>query len=132
MFNSSDNPASLLSLHMSNPPARIEHCRKCDALIQPPPGGFKRVWPGYCEVCIEPMRAKRRARRLMFDAHKVVAKAVRSGLLAPIRSLICADCGKPAQHYDHRDYTKPLEVRPVCASCNMLRGPGLPYLKSSA
>lgn len=35
----------------------------------------------------------------------------------------CVDCGKPACQYDHRDYTKPLEVVPVCRSCNYKRGP---------
>lgn len=27
--------------------------------------------------------------------------------------------------YDHRDYTKPLSVEPVCRSCNKLRGPAI-------
>jgi hypothetical protein len=34
--------------------------------------------------------------------------------------------------YEHRDYTKPLQVEPVCRSCNALRGPGKPYLHLSA
>lgn len=37
----------------------------------------------------------------------------------------CVDCGNRAVHYDHRDYAKPLEVEPVCQSCNMKRGRGL-------
>jgi formylmethanofuran dehydrogenase subunit E len=39
----------------------------------------------------------------------------------------CRDCGEPSTDYDHRDYNKPLEVEPVCRSCNLLRGPALPY-----
>ena len=34
----------------------------------------------------------------------------------------CVDCGKPAQCWDHRDYDKPLDVEPVCGSCNGKRG----------
>ncbi len=34
----------------------------------------------------------------------------------------CVDCGKGAFCYDHRDYTRPLEVVPVCRGCNAQRG----------
>lgn len=37
----------------------------------------------------------------------------------------CVDCGRPAECYDHRDYLRPLDVEPVCYSCNRRRGPGL-------
>jgi hypothetical protein len=43
--------------------------------------------------------------------------------MRPARDFACADCGKPATDYDHRDYRKPLEVEPVCHSCNLKRGP---------
>ena len=35
----------------------------------------------------------------------------------------CTDCGKRATVYDHRDYGRPLDVEPVCQSCNLKRGP---------
>jgi len=44
-------------------------------------------------------------------------------------NFICVDCGARATGYDHRDYRKPLEIEPVCQSCNYHRGPGLPYEK---
>lgn len=53
-----------------------------------------------------------------------VRAAVLRGDLAPVRTLECVDCGKPAANYDHRDYTKPLDVEPVCSRCNTLRGRG--------
>ena len=53
-----------------------------------------------------------------------VAKAVREGSLLPARGQVCADCGKPAVEYDHRDYAHPLVVVAVCHRCNILRGPG--------
>ena len=38
--------------------------------------------------------------------------------------VLCVDCGSKATCWEHRDYEKPLEVDPVCASCNKKRGPG--------
>lgn len=55
-----------------------------------------------------------------------VAREVREGRLPKPSTLVCVDCGRPAQQYDHRDYTKPLQVEPVCRSCNVMRGPA-PY-----
>lgn len=58
-------------------------------------------------------------------AQSAVHKAVRAGEILPARGLACADCGKPAYGFDHRDYTKPLAVDPVCRSCNWHRGPAV-------
>ena len=55
-------------------------------------------------------------------AHQRVLLAVKRGLLPPVTSYRCIDCGLPAKHYDHRDYSKPLEVDPVCIKCNFRRG----------
>lgn len=55
-------------------------------------------------------------------AHRAVAKAIAAGALKPIGEHDCADCGVKAEHYDHRDYSKPLEVEPVCRRCNYRRG----------
>jgi hypothetical protein len=59
---------------------------------------------------------------LQYRAHQSVARAIRKGLLLHPSRFCCADCGNPASQYDHRDYTKPLEVAPVCAGCNVRRG----------
>jgi hypothetical protein len=56
-------------------------------------------------------------------AQAAVSAAVRKGVLARAATLACVDCGKPARHYDHRDYSQPLKVEPVCRSCNIKRGP---------
>ena len=58
-------------------------------------------------------------------AHGIVARAISKGLLPAASSHYCVDCGKPALHYDHRDYSRPLDVEPVCRSCNVMRGPAL-------
>jgi hypothetical protein len=54
-----------------------------------------------------------------------VRTAIRAGRLPSPRALACTDCGSPADRYDHRDYGKPLQVEPVCISCNNKRGPAI-------
>lgn len=57
-------------------------------------------------------------------AHSAVAAAVKRGLLPNLKpgEYACTDCGGVAHEYDHRDYARPLEVQPVCRSCNKQRG----------
>lgn len=56
-------------------------------------------------------------------AHYEVARAKRRGEIAALDgSVVCVDCGRPAAAYDHRDYSRPLDVEPVCKRCNILRG----------
>lgn len=73
----------------------------------------------YCSVCA-PIK-----HREALAAIAKVLKAVRAGDLPHVSTLACADCGAPAKQYDHRDYSKPLEVDPVCIPCNYRRGPAL-------
>jgi len=58
-------------------------------------------------------------------AMAAVAKAVKSGDLNHISTMTCVDCGNKADGYDHRDYFLPLNVEPVCDSCNQKRGPAM-------
>ncbi len=56
-------------------------------------------------------------------AHAMVSLAKKNGLLPALDGTIaCTDCDKPAMEYDHRDYGRPLDVQPVCRSCNRRRG----------
>ncbi len=64
--------------------------------------------------------------RLVARAYWAVHIAISRCRLPEIESCRCVDCGAPAECYDHRDYTKPLQVEPVCKGCNNRRGPGLP------
>ena len=45
--------------------------------------------------------------------------------MKPASACKCADCDRVACDYDHRDYSRPLDVEPVCRSCNSRRGPAL-------
>lgn len=59
-------------------------------------------------------------------AHRYVARAIALGDIPALDgSVLCVDCEQPAAHYDHRDYARPLQVEPVCVSCNARRGPAL-------
>lgn len=50
-------------------------------------------------------------------------KAKRRGVLSKLDgSINCVDCNAEATEYDHRDYRKPLDVEPVCRTCNRRRG----------
>lgn len=60
------------------------------------------------------------------DASRAVAAAVYCGSIPKLSGLSCVDCGSQAHEYDHRDYSKPLDVDPVCRSCNRQRGHALP------
>ena len=71
----------------------------------------------------------------IFGASKAinaVKKAVKKGILAPVKTLTCVDCGRPGECYDHRDYNKPLDVVPVCRKCNFRRGLAIPVKKDVA
>jgi hypothetical protein len=65
-------------------------------------------------------------------AINAVQKAVKKGILPPVKTLTCVDCGRPGECYDHRDYNKPLDVVPVCRKCNFRRGSAIPVKKDVA
>jgi len=65
---------------------------------------------------------------------KWVELAVKRGDLTNLKTtnVACVDCGGRASVYDHRDYNKPLDVVPVCPSCNAARGPAAPHRRNAA
>jgi hypothetical protein len=65
--------------------------------------------------------------RLAATCAQVVGRAIATGLMLKATNFSCADCGQPACVYDHRDYTKPLEVEPVCRKHNATRGHAAPF-----
>lgn len=71
----------------------------------------------YCQSC-KLLLTKTQGR-----AKYAVYVAVQNSVLPELARLLCVDCGKPAEAYDHRNYEKPLEVVPVCSGCNSKRGP---------
>lgn len=57
-------------------------------------------------------------------AGQIVTRAKRRGELPVLRGVRCFYCKyQSARVWEHRDYSRPLEVRPACPSCNILIGP---------
>jgi len=94
----------------------------------------------YCRVCNGEIVDRYHSAKLCFPcadhrkngghkAHSQVKKAIKNGILQPVKELKCKDCGCQAEIYDHKDYNKPLEVEPVCRSCNRKRGSAIPLTK---
>lgn len=87
----------------------------------------------FCGVAVEKDRkpkrlhcfdCRRRCYRMQQRCGAIVQRAIRDGIIPRVSTLSCVDCGKPACDYDHRDYTKPLEIEPTCRKCNLKRGQG--------
>jgi len=106
------------------------------------------LWP-VCESHVDELREKRRQAGIKATAtkrvryphlfnpagtrpdfkfqsfcHAAVHRAVKAGVLPDLSTgeYACTDCGGVASEYDHRDYARPLDVDPVCRSCNRKRG----------
>lgn len=101
------------------------YCALCGSQILR--GGRGIVSSPYC--CSQCASAVGSARA---KAMQSVAKAVRVGDMKKAKECTCVDCGKPAIDYDHREYLKPLDVVPVCRSCNLKRGPAIDIKQSVA
>jgi hypothetical protein len=53
-----------------------------------------------------------------YRAHLDVGNAVKRGALKKATNCKCAVCGNQAQEYHHPDYSKTLEVTPLCILCH--------------
>lgn len=109
------------------------------AAPEAPEGGrvtIKALYPNWGIRCGNRSRTERplAERQIIGIAHNSVKKAIRKGLLPRLRTpsgqppstIMCVDCRKRlADSYDHRDYSQPLVVEPVCRTCNLRRGPGI-------
>lgn len=96
-----------------------------------------------CPVCSKPMLGYHNGNSRMCRTCSVatfpiqiralgaVTRAVASGALPRPSTMPCADCGGLASCYEHRDYTKPLEVVPICRRCNQARGQAYPRTPGS-
>lgn len=103
-------------------------CLECrDPLHQACYDGKKRRPALRCQTCRSAnflVRAVLSGKQLGSHA---VSMARRRGTLPAPSVHACADCGTRAECYDHRDYNRPLDVVPVCRSCNVRRGSAIPF-----
>lgn len=88
-------------------------------------GRFARGWLTHAWVNWNWQTSRPHCERCKSKAQYALQKAIRAGEIPPANGLQCVDCGAPANVYDHRDYTKPLAVEPVCRACNWHRGPAV-------
>jgi DNA-binding XRE family transcriptional regulator len=89
------------------------HCVKCGGTN----GEKSLTYWSLCSPCfLAEETAKAAARRVFRDAQ-------RKGLFPAAKTLKCVDCAEQAMDWDHRSYDRPLDVVPVCRSCNQKRGP---------
>ena len=101
-------------------------CDTCGCYINEDEASGMKVFR--CEECrpqvtLDKCRKYREDNPFIIAAHNAVTNAKSRKELPHLDgSIDCVDCGRPARHYDHRYYTKPLDVEPVCASCNVKRG----------
>lgn len=96
--------------------------RKAPGFVESASGDRRRI-PLRCGQC-NSVRTHIKA-AIQRKALTAVARAVQKGLLPRASMLVCVDCGKQAEVYEHRHYGRPLQVEPVCQSCNRLRGPAV-------
>ncbi len=45
-------------------------------------------------------------------------RAIKKGEIPHISTRTCEHCGGQAEHYHHEDYSKPLDVMPLCVGCH--------------
>lgn len=83
-----------------------------------------------CKAKVHKLNDQNYEKKLNDKARSITRCAVRVGFLPHPLDFKCVDCGNPAQCYDHRDYSKPLDVVPVCLPCNASRGRGIPLLSA--
>ncbi len=67
------------------------------------------------------IKAHRKAHPEKRAARLMIRTAVRRGDLPHILTCACVDCGVQAAEYHHEDYSKPLEVEPLCKLCHVKR-----------
>lgn len=87
-------------------------CVVCDAIFS---ASTRRRGKIYCFKCS----------LIMMKVRNIASMIARQSQPVHARYLKCVDCGKWAEHYEHRRYLKPTDVVPVCQSCNKKRGPAL-------
>jgi hypothetical protein len=80
----------------------------------------------HCRYCITANLIYRKYGTGQVEAIKAVKREVKEGRMQPPTAFACVDCGEPAVAYEHRDYNRPLDVEPVCRSCNGHRGYAIP------
>ena len=116
--------------HKPRPGRKIGNCKACSA------ASVKAYRAANHEACLAAHRAwsKANAKKIIRKnqrygktnpekraARKAISMAIRRGDLPRVSTCDCVDCGIQAAEYHHEDYSKPLEVEPLCKKCHVKR-----------
>jgi len=110
-----EKPLSEFHRHASMPDGRQGYCKKCNAEYMREYWHTPAGWDSAHRVKSRPEQRKKQLVRMALN------KAVGEGLLPHISTQYCVDCGAPAQNYHHDDYSRPLDVVPLCRKCDYKR-----------
>jgi len=106
---------------------------KCKACKKARDKAWKKANPEKCRARVKAWKktnpAKKGAHSKTYEqnnpeknaAHLAVCNAVRRKHLPRVSTCDCVDCGIQAAEYHHKDYSKPLEVEPLCKLCHVKR-----------
>lgn len=107
-------------------------CRVCDKFLSTPDANYVGARAGLlaeqsiCKACYSS------AINLQRIAHTATARRVKIGVIPKAKTMTCVDCGAQAFAYDHRSYARPIDIEPVCRSCNTRRGPAIEWGRRKA
>lgn len=87
----------------------MNQCVVCDFSFTDRGASYRR----YCKDCLPAVQKVR----------EEANRHMRSVQFPDVQAMKCEDCGARAYAYDHRYYSMPLDVAPVCRACNAKRGP---------
>ena len=90
---------------------KLKQCARCGTGIK----AWRNLY--YCKPCVPHVR------KALRKAIGILNYAIATFYWHPAKLFKCVGCGVQATCWDHRDYSKPLLVFPVCNRCNILRGP---------
>ena len=71
------------------------------------------------------------AQRAKIKARRIVNHAIKRGWLPRPDEVSCVDCGITAAEYHHENYSKPMDVVPLCKGCHLARHKSSPTLEPS-
>ena len=84
-----------------------------------------------CAKCRSPYwdkaRNSKEHSKMRIWALGIIQNAKYKGYIGKPKNQKCVDCGKKATDWEHRNYSRPLIVEPICRSCNLRRGSSLNF-----
>jgi len=93
----------------NNSPAYLKRLKRCNKYQKERP-----------ELARKAQRIQRIINPEKIKARQIINNLIRGGYIQNPKLLKCCRCKKQATEYHHKDYTKPLEVKPICRRCHSL------------